>query len=170
MNLRIFARKYKHKIRQMNLTVHYSVHRNHIEWLCGITLAASKLHQLRTMTLRCHINSVPWLYAVTTTPYHECTQFVDSVKPLSFSLNRGFLDQLRTFMVQSGVWPRKVTLRSWCDRVNSRYGVVSIPQSHSKWFLCTLYTAQWHSFGEFYVSFVHSTEFSASMEYRRETI
>jgi hypothetical protein len=42
------------------------------------------------MTLCGHINSVPWLYAVTPTPYHECTQFVDSVKPLSFSLNRGF--------------------------------------------------------------------------------
>jgi hypothetical protein len=36
-----------------------------------------------------------------------------------------------------------------------------IPQSHSQWFLCTLYTVQWHSFGGFYVSFVHSTEFSA---------
>ena len=35
------------------------------------------------------------------------------------------------------MWPRKVTLRSWCDCVHSRYGVDSIPQSHSKWFLCT---------------------------------
>ncbi len=64
------------------------------------------------------------------------------------------------------VWPRKVTLRSCCDHVHSRYGVDSIPQSHSKWFLCTLYTVhsvQWHSFGGFYVSFVHSTEFSARL-------
>ncbi len=27
------------------------------------------------------INCLPWLCAVTSTPYHECTQFVDSVKP-----------------------------------------------------------------------------------------
>ncbi len=83
MNLRIFARKYEHKIRRMNSTVQstvYSVDRNHIEWLCGITPAAYQIastpyydftrsHQLRTMTLRSHINSVPWLYAVTSTPY-----------------------------------------------------------------------------------------------------
>jgi hypothetical protein len=28
--------------------------------------------------------------AVTPTPYYECTEFVDSVKSLSFSLSRGF--------------------------------------------------------------------------------
>ncbi len=36
----------------------------------------------RKVTLRGHINSVPWMYAVTPTPYYECTQFVDSVKSL----------------------------------------------------------------------------------------
>jgi hypothetical protein len=30
-------------------------------------------HQLRTMTLRGHIDSVPWLYDITSTPYHEWT-------------------------------------------------------------------------------------------------
>ncbi len=62
------------------------------------------------------------------------------------------MDQLRTFMV-----------RSWCDRVHSWYGVDLIPQSHSKWFLCTLYTVQCDSFGGFYGSFVHSTEYSARL-------
>ncbi len=42
----------------------YSVHRNHVEWLCGIT-------PTRTMNARGHINSVPWMTAVTSTPYHE---------------------------------------------------------------------------------------------------
>ncbi len=56
-------------------TTVYSVHRNHIEWLCGITPAAYKIastpyydftrsYQLRTMTLRGHTNSVPWMHAV----------------------------------------------------------------------------------------------------------
>jgi hypothetical protein len=53
----------------------YSVHRNHVEWLCGITSTpyyeCSRSHQLRTMNDRGHINSVPWMYAVTQTPYHE---------------------------------------------------------------------------------------------------
>jgi hypothetical protein len=117
----------------------YSVHRNHIEWLCGITPPHTKSHQLRTRNERSYINSVPWLYAVTSTPYHEWmwshqlrdmndrgqtnsvpyhewTQFVDSVKSLSFSIIREFFgDQLRTFMV----W-------SWCDSVHSWYRVNAI--------------------------------------------
>jgi hypothetical protein len=53
----------------------YSVHRNHIEWLCGITPPHTKSHQLRTIKERGHINFVPWLYVVTSTPYPEwmCT-------------------------------------------------------------------------------------------------
>jgi hypothetical protein len=54
-------------------------------------------------------------------------------------------------------------VRSWCDRVHSRYGVDLIPQSHSQWFLCTLHTVQWDLFGGFYVSFVHSTDYSARL-------
>ncbi len=74
------------------------------------------------------------------------------------------MDQLRTFMVRTVcVWPHKVTLRSECDRVHSWYGVDSIPQSHSKSFLCTLYTVQDDSFGWFCVSFVQSTEYSARL-------
>jgi hypothetical protein len=33
-----------------------------------------KSHQLRTTNARRHINSVPWMNAVTSTPYHEWTQ------------------------------------------------------------------------------------------------
>jgi hypothetical protein len=73
-------------IRQMNYNYYcillYSEHRNHTEWLCGITPAAYQIastpyhectqsHQLRTMTLHGHINSLPWMNAVTSTPYHE---------------------------------------------------------------------------------------------------
>jgi hypothetical protein len=86
---------------------------------------------LRKVTLRSHINSVPWMYAVTPTPYNECTEF-----------SKGFFGPIAYIHGTELVWPRKVTLRSWCDRVHSRYGVDSIPQSHSKWFLCTLYTVQ----------------------------
>ncbi len=41
--------------------------------------------KLRKVTLRGYINSVQWMYAITPTPYNECTQFVDSVKSLSCS-------------------------------------------------------------------------------------
>jgi hypothetical protein len=34
----------------------------------------TKSHQLRTMNARSHINSVPWLYTVTSTPYQEWTR------------------------------------------------------------------------------------------------
>jgi hypothetical protein len=61
----------KHKIRQPN------------EFYC--TLYSVQSHQLSKVTLRGYINSVLGLYAVTPTPYYECTQFVDSVKSLSFS-------------------------------------------------------------------------------------
>ncbi len=39
-------------------------------------------------------------------------------------------------------------VRSWCDREHSWYGVGVIPQSHSMWFLCTLYSG--YSFGGFF--------------------
>ena len=92
------------------------------------------------------------MYAVTPTPNNECTEFSKRLfGPIAYIHGTALM------------WPRKVTLRSWCDRVHSRYGVDSIPQSHFKWFLYTLYTVQWHSFGGFYVSFVHSTEYSARL-------
>ncbi len=69
----------KEKIRQMNCycTVYTGTTWNDF----------AETHQLRTMNARGHINSVPWMTAVTLTPYHECTQFVDSVKPLLFRPN-----------------------------------------------------------------------------------
>ena len=69
-------------------------------------------HRLRTMNARGHINSVPWMTGVTPTPYHECTQFVDSVKPLSFRPIHG----------TELVWPRSFIVRSWCDFVKWPYG------------------------------------------------
>ncbi len=53
------------------------------------------------------------------------------------SLARGFFGPIAYIHGTKLVWPSKETLRSWCDRVHSRYG--------------------------FYVSFVHSTEFSARL-------
>ncbi len=82
---------------------------------------------LRKVTLCSHINSVPWMYAVTPTPYHDFTQFVVSVKSLSFSLAWGFFGPIAYIHVTKLVWPRKVTLRSQCTRVRSWYGVYSIP-------------------------------------------
>ncbi len=49
------------------------------------TVPYSRQRPLLKVTLRNYINSVQWMYAITPTPYNECTQFVDSVKSLSFS-------------------------------------------------------------------------------------
>ncbi len=82
------------------------------------------------------INSVPWMNAVTPTPYHECTQLV----PKKFSDYTEWkwldgVDKLRSFMVRYGVgltavihvtelmWPHSFMIRSWCDRVKPWYGV-----------------------------------------------
>ncbi len=46
------------------------------------------------------------------------------------------------------MWLRSFMVRSWCDREHSWYGVDVIPQSHSMWFLCTLYSG--NSFGGFF--------------------
>ncbi len=64
------------------------------------------------MTLRSHINSVPWMNAATPTPYHECTQFVDSDKSLSFSLTRGFFGPIAYIHGTELMRFSKVTLRS----------------------------------------------------------
>jgi hypothetical protein len=108
----------------------YSVHRNHVEWLCGITPASWQIastpyhkctpsHQLRNMNERGHINSVPWMNAVTQTPYHEWTRSHQlrtmNAHSLSIPSSHFYSDQLRTFMV-----------RSWCDSVHSWYGVDAI--------------------------------------------
>ncbi len=101
----------------------YSVHRNHVEWLCGITPTpyheCSRSHQLRTMNDRGHINSVPWMYAVTLTPYHEWPGSYQlrtmNARSLSTTSSHFHSDRLRTFMV-----------RSWCDPGHSWYGVDAI--------------------------------------------
>ena len=82
------VQKNKKSANQKNLTVHCTVYSVH--WLYGITPAAcqnesipydecTRSHQLRTMTLRSCINSVKSLYAITPTPYIECTQLVQKI-------------------------------------------------------------------------------------------
>ncbi len=96
----------------------------------------TRSHQLRTMTLRCHINSVPWMNAVTPTPYHECTQFADSVKSLSFSLTRGSFGPIAYIHGTELVWLRSFMVRSWWDLVKWPYGVQKSALSDfglSKW-------------------------------------
>ncbi len=110
----------------------YSVHRNHVEWLCGITPTpyheCSRSHQLCTMNDRGHINSVLWMYAVTITPYHEWpgSHQLRTMNARSLSTPSSYFhsDQLRTFMVRrfckvalrstkiriKWLWPVKVTL------------------------------------------------------------
>jgi hypothetical protein len=63
-------------------------------------------------TVYSRINSVKSLYAVTPTPYYECTQFVDSVKSLSFSETIGFFGPIAYIHSTELVWLRWVTLRS----------------------------------------------------------
>ncbi len=92
------------------------------------------------VTLCWFLYSVKSLYAVTSTPYHECTRSHQLRTMNVRSLARGFFGPIAYLHGTELVWPHKVTLQSWCDRVHSRYGFDSIPQSHSKWFLCTLYT------------------------------
>jgi hypothetical protein len=96
----------------------YSVHRNRMEWLCGISptayqIASTPYHECtrshyftRSYQLRTIMN------AVAPTPYQ--TQFVDSVKSLSFGLTRAFFG------------PTAYMVRNWCDRVQSWYGVDAI--------------------------------------------
>ncbi len=63
---------------------------------------------LRKVTLPNRINYVSWMNAVTSTPYHECTQLVHKI----LCLNWIKVNKLHSFMV-----------RSWCDLVKSWYGV-----------------------------------------------
>ncbi len=90
----VYKRNIKSAANECHCTV-YSVHRNHLEWLCGIEstpyLECTPSNQLRKVTLRGHTNSVAWMYAI------------GPKNPLA---------KLRTFIV-----------RSCCDRVHSWYGV-----------------------------------------------
>jgi hypothetical protein len=97
-----------------------------VEWLCGVTPATCQMastpyhctrsHQLRTMNEWCHTNSITWMNMVTPTPYHECTQFVNWVKPLLF----------RPIAYIHGtelVWQHSFMVRSWCNLVKWPSGV-----------------------------------------------
>ncbi len=53
--------------------------------VCYYSSVSISMDQLLKVTLRNYINSVQWMYAITPTPDNECTQFVDSIKSLSFS-------------------------------------------------------------------------------------
>jgi hypothetical protein len=101
----------------------------------------TKSHQLRTMNERCHTNSVPWMYAIglNKSGFTESTNCVHSWYGVSV-----------TAVIHGTelMWPRSFMVRSWCDREHSWYGVGVIPQSHSTWFLCTLYSG--NSFGGFF--------------------
>jgi hypothetical protein len=71
---------------------------------------------LRKATLPNRINSVPWMNAVTPTPYHECTQLV-WIKVALRSRQTACIHGTEL------VWPRSFMVRSWCDRGHSWYGV-----------------------------------------------
>ncbi len=80
-------------------------------------------HQLRTMTLRGHINFVKSLYVVTPTPYHECTQLVQNILWLNW-IKVTWRSQQTAFIHSTElVWPRTFMVRSWCDHVKWLYGV-----------------------------------------------
>jgi hypothetical protein len=86
----------------------------------------AKSYQLRTMNERCHINSVPWMNAVTSTPYHEWTRSHQlrtmNARSLSSPSSHFYSDQLRNSWYGVGVTAfihgtelmqfGKVTLRS----------------------------------------------------------
>ena len=85
---------------------------------------------LRKATLQNCINSVPWMNAVTPTPYHECTQLV-WIKVAFRSRQTACIHGTEL------VWPRSFMVRSWCDRGHSWYGVdvtASIHGTELVWF------------------------------------
>ncbi len=78
---------------------------------------------LRKVTLPNRINSVPWMHAVTPTPYHECTQSVQKTFWLSWMKVTWRSRQTACIHGTELVWLRSFMVRSWCDRVHSWYGV-----------------------------------------------
>jgi hypothetical protein len=96
----------------------YSVHRPHAMTLRNHTSPIPNCinsvpwimqsHQLRTMNYLGYTNSVPWMYAVTLTLYHEWPGSHQlrtmNARSLSTPSSHFHSDQLRTFMVLS-----------WCD-------------------------------------------------------
>jgi hypothetical protein len=78
---------------------------------------------LRKVTLPNRINSVPWMNAVTPTPYHEWTQLVQKTFWLNWMKVTWRSQQTACIHGTELVWLRSFIVRSWCDRVHSWYGV-----------------------------------------------
>jgi hypothetical protein len=107
------------------------------------------------MTLRNHaslmpnrINSVPWMHAVTSTPYHEWTRshqlrtmnerghtnsvpWMNAVTPTPYHECTQFVDSVKPPLFRpiayihgtELVWQRSFMVRSWCNLVKWPYGV-----------------------------------------------
>ena len=122
-----------------------TVHRNHVEWLCGITSTPyhewPRSHQLRTMNDRGHTNSVPWMHAVCrlrkatfiqTNCVHSwygvgVTAFIHGTELMRF----GKVALRSTKISIKWLWPVKVTLE-----VIKRRTIVfcwSCDEGHLKW-------------------------------------
>jgi hypothetical protein len=109
---------------------------------------------LRKVTLPNRINSVPWMHAVTPTPYHECTQSVQKTFWLNWMKVTWRSRPTACIHGTELVWLRSFIVRSWCDCVHSWYGVDVTACIHGTelmrfgmplvWFckviLCTLYS------------------------------
>jgi len=63
------------------------------------------------------------MYAITPTPYNECTQLVQKI--LWFNWMKVTLRSRQTAYIHCTelVWPRTFIVRSWCNRVEWLYGV-----------------------------------------------
>ena len=113
------------------------------------------------MNERCHTNSVPWMYAIglNKSGFTESTNCVHSWYGVSV-----------TAVIHGTelMWPRSFMVRSWCDREHSWYGVGVIPQSHSTWFLCTLYSG--NSFGGFFPFCVSSMTKKSTKFHTKSTL
>ncbi len=102
----------------------------------------------RGMTLRNHTNSVPWMLAVTSTPYHEwprshqlrtmnvrghtnSVQWMTGVTATPYHECTQFVDPVKPLSFRpiayihgtELVWPQSFMVRSWCDFVKWPYGV-----------------------------------------------
>ncbi len=87
-------------------------------------------HKFRTMNARGHINSVPWMHAVTSTPYHDFTQ-----SPQLRTMNeRGHTNSVPWMHAVCRL--RQVTFIQfnkrifWANCVHSWYGVRVTPFIH----------------------------------------
>ncbi len=105
-----------------------------MNYYCAV-YTAQCTQKLRTMNARGHINSIPWLYAVTSTPYHEWTRS----------------HQLRTMIP----WMNAVTPTPYHDSMNERGHTNSVPWMHA---VCRLRQVTFIQFNQriFWANCVHS--------------